>query len=72
MKIVNGTQHNTFKEAALALGLLADDTEWENALQEMSSFSMPRQLRNMFTYICAFEHPVNACTLWEQFKDQLS
>jgi hypothetical protein len=32
--IVDGTKHNTFKDACIAMGLLANDNEWHQALEE--------------------------------------
>lgn len=69
---VEGTRHGAFKEAAHVLGLLADYAEWERALTEMSSYSMPRLLRSMFAYICAFEHTSNAGELRLKFRDCFS
>jgi hypothetical protein len=32
--IVDGTEHNIFKDACIAMGLLADDNEWHQALEK--------------------------------------
>ncbi len=34
LRIVDGTKHDTFKDACIAMGLLADDNEWHQALEE--------------------------------------
>ncbi len=34
IKMIEGVQYKTFKDAAIALGLYADDTEWHNCLIE--------------------------------------
>jgi hypothetical protein len=33
---VDGRKHNTFKDACIAMGLLVDDNEWHQALEEAS------------------------------------
>jgi len=33
--IVDGTKHNTFKDACIVMGLLTDDNEWHQALEEV-------------------------------------
>jgi len=32
--IVDGTEHNTFQDACIAMGLFANDNEWHQALEE--------------------------------------
>jgi hypothetical protein len=33
---VDSIEHNTFKDACITMGLLADDNEWHQALEEAS------------------------------------
>jgi hypothetical protein len=33
---MDGTEHDTFKDACIAMGLLIDDNEWHQALEEVS------------------------------------
>jgi len=47
----------------------ADDSEWENCLEEAQSFQMPRQLRQLFAYICVFCEPKFPNVLWENYKN---
>ena len=44
--------------------LLADDTEYDEALTEASQFQMPKQLRSMFATICAYCQLSNPMQLW--------
>jgi len=34
LRTMDGRVHNTFKDACIAMGLLADDNEWDQALEE--------------------------------------
>jgi hypothetical protein len=34
LRTVDGTKHDTFKNACIVMGLLADDNEWHQALEE--------------------------------------
>ena len=43
-KTPDGITHKTFKEAALAFGLLESDEEWNECLSEASVSFMPKQL----------------------------
>jgi hypothetical protein len=35
LRIVDGIEHNTFKDAFIAMGLLANDNEWHQTLEEV-------------------------------------
>jgi len=71
LKTVNNIVYKTFKEAAIQRNLLADDKEWENALEEAGSFRMPQQLRELFAFICIFGTPKNPRFLWDKFRSLL-
>ncbi|XP_075194167.1 uncharacterized protein LOC142294949 [Anomaloglossus baeobatrachus] len=71
LKTVHGVLHDTFKAAALALGLLFDDTVWKLTLQDAVTLHMPKQLRELFAYICVFGPPTNPDQLWTLFKENL-
>jgi hypothetical protein len=68
LKTVNNVLYETFKEAAIHRNLLADDKEWEEALEEAGSFQMPNQLRQLFAFICIFGSPKDPKSLWEKFR----
>jgi hypothetical protein len=36
LRTVDGRKHGTFKDACIAMGLLADDNEWDQTLEEAS------------------------------------
>ncbi|OMP05879.1 hypothetical protein COLO4_08486 [Corchorus olitorius] len=49
LRTVNGTVHQTFKEACHALGLLGDDKEWKMAIEEASVHAAAPQLRSLLS-----------------------
>lgn len=54
LKTVDGVVHDSFRAACQALGLLADDGEWQRTLQEAAQFKTGRQLRELFAAILQF------------------
>ncbi len=61
----------TFKGAASALGLLASDDEWNQCLQEATSFQSEYQLRDLFVHILVNCVPTNEGDIWEKNKNDL-
>lgn len=72
LRTVNSIVCETFQEAASALGLLAEDTEWDRCLEEAASSAMPSQMRQTFAFICIFCNPTSASDLWEKYKESMS
>jgi hypothetical protein len=72
LKTVNGIVYNSYKEAAIKRGLLEDDTEWFNCLQEASLVGSPNQIRMIFSTIIALCGPSNPLYLWNQFYETFS
>ena len=58
----------TYKEAAEALGLLEDDTEYRIAFQEAANFKTPHPLRNFFVGLLTHASLTHPKDLWEEFK----
>lgn len=54
VRTVRGEVHPTFKSAAIARGLLQDDTEWHNCMQEGALVSSPSHLRRLFATLLVF------------------
>ncbi|XP_021968097.1 uncharacterized protein LOC110863154 [Folsomia candida] len=69
---VDNIKYPTFYEAAKALGLVTDETLWDDTLTEAAYASMPRQLRELFAYICIFGDCGNVSNLWTKHKENLS
>jgi len=54
LRIVDGTKHNTFKDACIVMGLLVDNNEWHQTLEEADLWALGRQLRDMFASMLMF------------------
>ncbi|GJU87880.1 DNA helicase [Tanacetum coccineum] len=64
IRTINKVVYNTFRAACEALGLLGDDKEWHNALEEASFSSTPTELRNLFVQILIFCDVADPMKLW--------
>ena len=67
-----GAPYSTFREAAIALGLLNDEDEWRNCLDSAKEFVMPAGLRDIFATILFHASPADPLGLWIQFARHLS
>lgn len=72
LRTVNGICHPSFREAAYALNLLNDDTEWITCLKEASYYKNAASLRNLFAIILVFNNPSDPFQLWNKFSNDLS
>ena len=68
LRMVNGVMYNTFKSACVARGLLEDDGEWVQCMQEASSMKTGHQLRRLFSIILTECSPLDPLDLWNQFS----
>ena len=71
LRMFNGTKHPTFHAACLARGLLKNDNEWRQCLEEASLTHLGDSLRHLFSLILRHCQPSEPHVLWEQFRDQL-
>jgi len=61
--------YKIFKDAAIALGLYADDTEWHNCLIEAGKvITNIENIRNLFVQIILNCGPKDIKFLWEKNK----
>jgi len=72
LRTVNGQFYQSFSETCLALGLIEDDDEWKQAMNEAVKWMMPRQLRRLFVRILLHCQPLQPEQLWESFKIAMS
>jgi hypothetical protein len=71
LRTFEGILYPTFKAACIAHGLLEDDSEWHQCLQEAKDMQMGHQLRHLFVTImheCAAAKPE---VLWREFKQYI-
>lgn len=66
LRTVGNFTHTTFKETCYALGLLNDDKEWNDALNEAAQWATAPQLRELFVTILLFGEVTNLTKLWEK------
>ncbi|XP_026419608.1 uncharacterized protein LOC113315558 [Papaver somniferum] len=67
LRTVKGELHYTFKKACIALGLLADDSEWLECLIEAVDIQTGSELRNLFKIILSDCNPTEPEILWAEF-----
>ena len=48
IRIINGVDYKTYREAYYALGLLDDDKEWNDCLSKAALWASGNELRNLF------------------------
>lgn len=72
IKTVRGVTYPSFKEACYAHGLLNDDKEWNDALDEASQWATGSQLRELFVTILLYGEVTNITKLWENNWQLLS
>jgi len=72
LQIVDGTKHATFKDACIAMGLLADNNEWHQTLEEAGVWASGRQFRDMFASMLMFCEVTNPKQLWDAHWESLS
>ena len=64
IQTVNGVLYPTFQIACYALGLLDDDKEWHDCLQEASLWGSGHQLRELFATLLLYCEFTNPKELW--------
>lgn len=66
---VDGYLHGSFKEAAIALGLVADDDEM---LQAASLACFPSQMRALFAEVLVWHEPLEPAKLGAKWADEMA
>lgn len=72
IRTVDGVLYDSFKNAYVARGLLEDDNQWDEALNQAAIWASPSSLRDMFVMmlmLCEVSKPEE---LWEKHWETLS
>ncbi len=72
LKVVEGFQCETYHQSCIKRGLVQDDTEWVQCLEEASLTQFSSSLRQLFAIILIYNTSSNISGLWDKFKDALS
>ena len=72
LRTYDDTVFDMFREACLARGMLADDSEWDRALSEAVALQMPQQCRQLFVTILTHCQPSNPRSLWDKYEQNLA
>jgi len=67
LKFFEGQLHPTFQDACRARGLLQDDAEWKQAMEDASFLQMPAGIRELCAYILIFNNPSDPAALVDVF-----
>lgn len=71
LRTVQSSIYNTFREAAVAHGLLESDNSNEACMQEASTYQMPSSLRQLFCTILVYCGPINPRELFFKFEEHM-
>ncbi|XP_031095112.1 uncharacterized protein LOC115999399 [Ipomoea triloba] len=66
IRTYNGVEYQTFKEACYARGLLEDDNEYIDAIEEASQWSSAYSLRKLFVTLLMSNTMVSPETVWNK------
>ncbi|KAG5565565.1 hypothetical protein RHGRI_001468 [Rhododendron griersonianum] len=72
LRTVGGKTYSTYREAAVAHGLLVDDKSNEKCLEESCGYQMPNSLRQLFYTILVFCGALNPRELLLKFEEPLT
>ena len=71
-KYAAGKKHETYQAACAARGLLQDDREWYEVLEDASETKMPKAIRELYAYILIFNSPQDAVALFDMFCEHMA
>jgi hypothetical protein len=72
LRTVSGVLHDTYQQAARALGLATGDQEYLDALDEASAFLTGAGLRHLFTSIIVGEEKPPVRYIWDERHELLA
>jgi len=72
LRTIDGTKYVTFREACMTLGLIADNSEWDDALSDTSTWAIEAQLRSMCCSLLMYNEVGQPELLWDKYWEGLS
>ncbi|KAG2204252.1 hypothetical protein INT45_012198, partial [Circinella minor] len=72
LKTVENELMSSFQAAARRRGLLTGQQEWEDCLEQASSYQLPAALRQLFSVILTYCTPEDPHALWMAYRSNLS
>jgi hypothetical protein len=72
LRTVAGVVHETYGDAAIDLGLVATDEEYDQALLETSLSGTAYQVRELFATLIVDAQPTDPMALWRRHADAMS
>ncbi|UYV76088.1 hypothetical protein LAZ67_13002495 [Cordylochernes scorpioides] len=72
LKIVNGSQYETFRETCAALGLLENDNHWVVTMDEAVLCQAPTRVRKLFAILISTCTISNPQQLWITYRDEMA
>ena len=64
LRTVNGVCHSTFRDACKDYGLLDDDKEWHEVIEQCANGGLPPQIRQLFVHIIVNCKVTDLFNLW--------
>ncbi|XP_053164950.1 uncharacterized protein LOC128350575 [Hemicordylus capensis] len=71
LRTVDGIEYPTYQAAAKTKGLINDEQVWESTLEYAAHYNMPKQIRELFAYICVFASLQNMQELFTKYEQYL-
>src|SRR6201988_1086867 len=71
LRTLDTTEYSSYFETAFHAGLVDNDRECFNCLEEAKNFKMPAQLRHLFAFILVYCRLVNVKELWDKYVKHL-
>ncbi|UYV79262.1 hypothetical protein LAZ67_17001830 [Cordylochernes scorpioides] len=72
LKIVNGSQYETFRETCASLGLLENDNHWVVTMDEAVLCQAPTRVRQLFAILISTCKISNPQQLWITYRDEMA
>ena len=72
-RTVNNVTYETFQDAAIALGLFADQNEAQYAIDEaIATLATPRQLRHLFVHLLVNDCVLAPIDIWSKYQQHMA